>query len=334
MKSNYLKRVLTLVLTGTLMMGTLTGCGGAEKPAETKETETEEATAAEDEDKASGEAEEEKTKTAEEGKKELLVVSFGTSYNESRELTIGGIEGALTEAYPDYEVKRAFTSQIIIDKLLERDGLTIMNVSEALEDAVANGVDTLVVQPTHLMDGFEYTDLAEELSEYEGKFARLALAKPLLIDDADYTEVARALINRTMEYNDGETAICFMGHGTEADSNQAYGKLQQTLRDLGSEVIYIGTVEAEPSFQDVIDTVKATQENGTCVYKRAVLIPLMVVAGDHANNDMAGDEEDSWKSMFEAEGFAVDCVLEGLGQNEEIRQIYVRHTREAIDGLE
>lgn len=290
------KRVLAGIVCLSLLGGLLTGCG------------------------AGG------TKTA--GKTELLVVSFGTSYNDSREKTIGGIENALAKAYPDYELKRAFTSQIIIDKLKERDGIETMNVEEALDDAVENGVKTLIVQPTHLMDGYEYTDLKDALDDYQDKFDAVALAAPLLSSDADYEAVAQAITKKTADYDNGTTAICFMGHGTEADSNKDYAKLQEVLTADGFENYYISTVEAEPSFEDTIELVSSKG-----IYDKAVLLPLMVVAGDHANNDMAGDEDDSWKSMFEAAGFSVECVLEGLGENADIQQIYVQHTQDAIESL-
>ena len=224
------------------------------------------------------------------GEKELLVVSFGTSYNDSRRLTVGGIEGALEAAFPDWSVRRGFTSQIIIDHVRSRDGELIDNVEEALDRAIENGVKTLVVQPTHLMDGFEYNDLADALA-------------------------------------DGETAICFMGHGTEAESNAVYAKMQQVLQDKGCTNVFIGTVEATPSVEDVLGMVQAGS------YKRVVLEPLMIVAGDHANNDMAGDEEDSWKSVFAGAGYEVLCVLRGLGEMEAIQTLFVEHARAAIDTL-
>lgn len=263
-----------------------------------------------------------------EEKKVILVVSFGTSYNDSREITIGGIEGAIEEAFPDYEVRRAFTSQIIIDKLKERDGLEIDNVEEALDRAAADGVTTLVVQPTHLMDGYEYTDLANALEQYKDKFDKVVIGAPLLTEDADYDAVIAAITAHTASYDDGETAICFMGHGTEAASNAVYSTLQDKLDAAGYENYYIGTVEAEPSIDDVLEALNA---KGT--YKKAVLEPLMVVAGDHANNDMAGDEEDSWKTVLTNAGYEVECLIEGLGQLSEIQQIYVQHTQAAIDSL-
>lgn len=270
-------------------------------------------------------------KTAESGVKNhdqvILVVSFGTSYNESREKTIGAVEAAAAEAFPDFEVRRAFTSQIIIDKLKERDNLEIDNVTEALERAVDDGVKTLIVQPTHLMKGYEYTDLMEELEKYEGKFERIALGKPLLSDEHDFRAVAEAIVSETSGFDDGRTAVCFMGHGTEADSNQVYAKLQETLRSMGRDSYYIGTVEAEPTLDDVMAVMKERK------YSRVVLQPLMVVAGDHAVNDMAGDEKDSWKSRLQASGYEVECILRGLGEMEEIREIYIDHIRQASESL-
>ncbi len=258
----------------------------------------------------------------------ILVVSFGTSYNENRDLTIGAIEESVKKAFPDYEVRRAFTSQIIIDKLKERDGLEIDNVEEALDRAVADGIKILAVQPTHLMDGYEYTDLANALKDYEDKFEQVVLGKPLLSSEDDFEAVVKAITEKTSSYDDGQTAICFMGHGTEADSNGVYAKLQEKLKSAGYENYYIGTVEAEPTLDDVRAALK---DKGT--YKKVVLEPLMVVAGDHANNDMAGDEDDSWKSILEGEGYEVECLLEGLGQVEAIQDIYAEHTKAAFDSL-
>lgn len=327
-----MKKRLTVLMTA-LMVGAclVAGCGnnketsGAEEKQEVQNVEqtagTEETETEETENKAT----EEETVA---GNQAILVVSFGTSYNESRDITIGAIENAITDAFPEYEVRRAFTSQIIIDKLKERDGLEIDNVEEALDRAVADGIKTLVVQPTHLMNGYEYTDLADALKDYEEKFDQVVLAEPLLTSDADFDAVINAITEHTASYDDGETAICFMGHGTEADSNVIYAKLQEKVTEAGFENYFIGTVEAEPSLDDVLAAVK---EKGT--YKKVVLEPLMVVAGDHANNDMAGDEDDSWKTAFENEGFEVECLLEGLGQIESIQQIYVEHTKTAVESL-
>jgi len=257
----------------------------------------------------------------------ILVVSFGTSYNESRDITIGAIEGAIEKAFPDYDVRRAFTSQIIIDKLEERDGLEIDNVGEALDRAVEDGVKTLVVQPTHLMDGLEYNDVVDEIAEYADQFEKVVVGEPLLTSDEDFKNVAKAITEATAEYDNGENAICFMGHGTEAESNEIYAKLQDVLTEEGYENYFIGTVEAEPTLEDVLNQVKEGE------YKKVVLEPLMVVAGDHANNDMAGDEEGSWKTEFESAGYEVECLIKGLGEIDAIQQMYVAHTQSAIDSL-
>ena len=237
--------------------------------------------------------------SSEDGKGAILVVSFGTSYNESRDLTIGAIENAIQEKYPDYEVRRAFTSQIIIDKLKERDGLEIDNVTEALDRAVADGITELVVQPTHLMHGFEYTDLQDELEKYTDKFDKVVMGEPLLNSDDDFSRVADVLAEDTADYVDGKTAVVFMGHGTEADSNEIYAQMQGVFDEKELSDYYVGTVEAEPSLDDVIAAIDGKG------YTRVVLEPLMVVAGDHANNDMAGDEDDSWKTILTNEGYEV-----------------------------
>lgn len=262
------------------------------------------------------------------GEKELLVVSFGTSFNDNRQATIGAIEAAMEEAFPDYSVRRGFTSNIIIDHVLSRDGVKIDDVGEALDRAVANGVKTLVVQPTHLMNGFEYTDLEEELATYADSFEKVVLGKPLLTDDSDYEEVIRAITEDTASFDDGETAIVFMGHGTEAESNQIYAAMQDKLTAAGYENYYVGTVEATPSLDDIVAAV------GEKEYKKVVLQPLMIVAGDHANNDMAGDEDGAWKKVFEDAGYEVTCNLKGLGEMEIVQGLFVEHAREAMEGLQ
>lgn len=319
-----LTAVLTAALLGALCMA---GCGDG-KEAEEASAQPKENAGQESDEKQEEEDKEDAQSDSQEGSTAILVVSFGTSYNDSRDLTIGAIEEAIKDAFPDYEVRRAFTSQIIIDKLKERDGLQIDNVEEALDRAVEDGISTLVVQPTHLMDGYEYTDLADALKDYESEFEQVVLGEPLLSSDADFDAVAKAITEKTADYDDGETAICFMGHGTEAESNSIYPKMQETLKAAGYENYYIGTVEAEPTLEDVLTALK---DKGS--YKKVVLEPLMVVAGDHANNDMAGDEEDSWKTILQGEGYKVECILEGLGQIPAIQDIYVEHTRAAVDSL-
>lgn len=257
-------------------------------------------------------------------KKAILVVSFGTSFHESRELTIAAIEKDIAQAFPQYEVRRAFTSQMILDKLKKRDGLVIDNVKEALDRAVADGVKKLVVLSTHFMNGYEYLDLAAMVEEYKDKFDKIRLTEPLLGSAEDFKAVMSAMIEATASFDDGRTAICFMGHGTEADANIVYTRLQKLLTENGYRNYYIGTVEATPSLEDVIARVKEKD-----FYKKVVLQPLMIVAGDHANHDMAGEEEGSWKTAFEKEGYQVECILKGLGQLPAIRKIYNAHAKAA-----
>jgi len=261
------------------------------------------------------------------GDNELLVLSFGTSFNDSRRLTIGAIENSLEEAFPDYSVRRGCTANIIIDHVERRDGIHIDDIDESLKRAVDNGVKNLVVQPTHLMNGIEYDELSAKIASYSDAFDKVVIGEPLLTSDDDFKRVENAIVDWTKDYDDGKTAICFMGHGTEHASNGVYAKMQELLTADGHTNYFVGTVEATPSLDDVIEKVKAGG------YEKVVLEPLMVVAGDHANNDMAGDEEDSWKSAFEAEGFEVECLLRGLGENEEIRKIYVEHAQKAIDSI-
>ena len=200
-------------------------------------------------------------------------------------------------------------------------------MKEALNRAIDNGVKNLVVQPTHLMNGLEYTDLVNELAENSDAFEHVAVGEPLLTSDDDFKTVISAITDATKEYDDGETAICFMGHGTEADSNAVYQKMQDMLKEEGFDNYYVGTVEATPSCEDVIAQVKEGS------YKKVVLEPLMIVAGDHANNDMAGDDDDSWKSQFKAAGYEVTCLVRGLGELEPIQQLFVQHAQAAIDSL-
>lgn len=348
-----MKKPVALLMTAALCATLLAGCGSTNTPAATETAQTESAetavvenettvteetvqtaeeteTEAEDdeEDYTTGDASLDNVRNQDEiGEKELLVASFGTSFNDNRRLTIGAIENAMEEAFPDYSVRRGFTAQIIIDHVERRDGIHIDNMDEALDRAINNGVKTLVVQPTHLMNGLEYEELTGQLAEYADSFEQIAVGEPLLTSDDDFNRVMKAIVEATAEYDDGETAICFMGHGTEAASNEVYGKMQDLLKANGYDNYYVGTVEAEPSLEDVLTTVQAGD------YKKVVLEPLMIVAGDHANNDMAGDEEGSWKTEFENAGYEVTCILRGLGELPEIQQIFVEHAQKAIDSL-
>ncbi|MBO5282279.1 MAG: sirohydrochlorin cobaltochelatase [Lachnospiraceae bacterium] len=326
-----MKKRLAVMLAAALSVCCLAGCGASDAQQETTNGTIQEESMVSEEETSQEETDEqeetgEQTQEQADADTAILVVSFGTSYNDSRDITIGAIEEAIAAAYPQYEVRRAFTSQIIIDILKERDNLYIDNVTEALDRAVADGIKELIVQPTHLMNGYEYTDLARELADYLNRFDKIILAEPLLTSDADFEAVVKAITEKTASYDDGETAICFMGHGTEADSNAVYAKLQDKLDEGGYVNYYIGTVEAEPSLDDVVEALAA---NGG--YTKVVLEPLMVVAGDHANNDMAGEEEDSWKTVLENEGYEVECLIEGLGQIEAIQDIYVEHLKTAVE---
>ena len=340
-----MKKTIAILMSISLLLGLMAGCGSAAGSAEASaassaaEPSVKEESAAEAPEAEAAEEDEENYNTGDAslddprnqdgiGEQELLVVSFGTSFNDSRRLTIGGVESALEAAFPDFSVRRGFTSQIIIDHVKDRDGVVIDNVKEALDRAVDNGVKTLVVQPTHLMSGLEYTDLENELAQYSDAFEKIVVGSPLLTSDEDFQEVAKAIVDATAEYDDGKTAIVFMGHGTEADSNAVYAKMQTVLSDMGAANYFIGTVEATPSLDDVVKMVQAGD------YERVVLEPLMVVAGDHANNDMAGDDEDSWKSVFTAAGYQVEVILRGLGELEDIQKLYVAHAQAAIDSLQ
>ncbi len=257
------------------------------------------------------------------GENELLVVSFGTSYNDNRAATIGAVESAMETAFPDYAVRRGFTSNIIIEHIQRRDGVVIDDVAEALARAKANGVKNLLVQPTHLMNGYEYGDLVKELEACAGDFETVKIGAPLLTTDEDFAAVAQAMVDAAAGYDDGKTAVCYMGHGSEAAANGIYARMQQHLTGSGHDNFFVGTVEAEPTAEDLVKLVKAGG------YERVVLRPMMIVAGDHANNDMAGDGEDSWKSVFTAAGFQVACEVNGLGELEAIQQLLAAHAGEA-----
>ncbi len=250
-------------------------------------------------------------------KKAILVVSFGTSYNDNREKTIGAIEKAVSLAYPDYAVKRAFTSRMVINKLKTRDGIKIDNVDEAMCNLVLEGYGTVIVQPTHVMNGYEYEEMLSLVEPYKGSFEALYLGSPLLTSEEDYTRLAKAVTAEVPETNREDTAVVLMGHGTDHFANSAYAALDYRMKDMGYHNIFIGTVESYPD----LDTVK--RQVTAHKVKKVVLYPLMIVAGDHANNDMAGEEEGSWKRAFEEEGYEVKCVLKGLGEYDAIRRMFV-----------
>ena len=281
------------------------------------------------------------------GENELLVVSFGTSFNDSRVADIKGIEDALQAAYPDWSVRRAFTAQIIINHIQARDGEKIDNMDQALERAVANGVKQLVVQPTHLMHGAEYDEMCAAIDKVRDQFDSVEIAEPMLgevgddatVINADKEAVAKAVVAAALEESGYETtaaakdagvAYVLMGHGTAHVAKVTYSQMATQMAELGYENVFVGTVEGEPEETSCEAVIEAVKNAG---YTTVVLRPLMVVAGDHANNDMAGADDDSWKTMFEAAGFTVNCQISGLGRIADVQALYVAHTKAAIDAI-
>ena len=281
------------------------------------------------------------------GEKELLVVSFGTSFNDSRVADIKSIEDALQEANPDWSVRRAFTAQIIINHIQARDGEKIDNMEQALERAVANGVKQLVVQPTHLMHGAEYDEMCAAIDKVRDKFESVEIAEPMLgevgsdatVINADKEAVAKAVVAAALSESGYEStaaakeagvAYVLMGHGTAHVAKVTYSQMAAQMDKLGYENVFIGTVEGEPEDTSCDAVIAAVKEAG---YTTVVLRPLMVVAGDHANNDMAGADEDSWKTMFEAAGLTVNCQISGLGRIADVQALYVAHAKAAIDAI-
>ena len=281
------------------------------------------------------------------GDNEILVVSFGTSFNNSRAADIKGIEDAIQAAYPDWSVRRAFTAQIIINHVQARDGEKIDNMEQALERAVANGVKQLVVQPTHLMHGAEYDEMCAAIDKVRDKFESVEIAEPMLgevgsdatVINADKEAVAKAVVAAALSESGYEStaaakeagvAYVLMGHGTAHVAKVTYSQMAAQMDKLGYENVFIGTVEGEPEDTSCEAVIAAVKEAG---YTTVVLRPLMVVAGDHANNDMAGADEDSWKTMFEAAGFTVNCQISGLGRIADVQALYVAHTKAAIDAI-
>ncbi len=281
------------------------------------------------------------------GEKELLVVSFGTSFNDSRVADIKSVEDALQEANPDWSVRRAFTAQIIINHIQARDGEKIDNMDQALERAVANGVKQLVVQPTHLMHGAEYDEMCAAIDKVRDQFDSVEIAEPLLgevgddatVINADKEAVAKAVVAAALEESGYETtaaakdagvAYVLMGHGTAHVAKVTYSQMATQMAELGYENVFVGTVEGEPEETSCEAVIEAVKNAG---YTTVVLRPLMVVAGDHANNDMAGADDDSWKTMFEVAGFTVNCQISGLGRIADVQALYVAHTKAAIDAI-
>ena len=354
-KVSKLKKLGIMLIVSGMLMSMLTACGGSKTAAadDTKDNNTTAQTDAQDqtdpdENYETGDASLDDPLNQDEiGDTELLVVSFGTSYNDSRRETIGAIENAIETAFPDYSVRRGFTSQIIIDHVKKRDNVAIDNVAEALNRAIDNGVKNLVVQPTHLMHGAEYDELTAALEGYKDKFESVKIAEPLLgevgadatVINADKAAVAEAITAEAVKdagfdsldaVKEDGTAFVFMGHGTSHTAKVSYSQMQTQMEQLGYDNVFIGTVEGEPEDTSCEAVIEKLKEAG---YKKVILRPLMVVAGDHANNDMAGDDDDSWKSQFEASGAfdSIDTQIAGLGEIQAIQQLYVAHTQAAID---
>ena len=313
-----MKRTLTVLLALLLCMLPLAACSssGEPKPETTGDT-------SQPADASAGESDAAREDV---GKQTILVVSFGTSYPETRALTIEAIEQAIAAAFPDYDLRRAFTSQIIINKLAERDGIEIDNVEQAMQRLVEDGVSKLIIQPTHVMHGYEYEELLAAVAPYADKIENLMIGEPMLAGTQDYDRVVEAVI---AEYAPAEdTALVLMGHGTHHPANAYYAALDYRFKVSGYSNVFVGTVEGYPEVDTVLALVNAAG------YQKVALAPLMIVAGDHATNDMAGDEEGSWKVIFKADGKEVDTILRGLGEIEGIHALYVEHVQAAIDSLE
>ncbi|WFD09886.1 sirohydrochlorin cobaltochelatase [Tepidibacter hydrothermalis] len=292
-----IKKYLALLVSMMLLGGMLAGCSSAAGT-------------------------EEKEVKKDPNKKAILVVSFGTSYADTRKVTIEACEEKLDKAFPDYEMRRAFTSNIIIKKLKERDGIEVDEPTQALEKLKAEGFSEVVVQSLHVMNGAEYDDLTAVVNQYKDDFDKIKMGSPLLTSVQDYKDLVEALKVQIGELEENE-AVVFMGHGTHHYANATYSCLDYMFEDMGVNA-YVGTVEGYPTLDNVINKLKKNN------IEKVKLMPLMVVAGDHANNDMAGDEEDSWKSVLKKEGFVVETYLHGLGENEKVQDMYVNHAKEAM----
>lgn len=262
--------------------------------------------------------------SAREDKPVLLIVSFGTSHNDNRSETIEAVERRLAEANPEYEPRRAFTSRLIASKLRKRDQEHVDNVTQALYRCLADGVKEVLIITTFVLPAFEYHDVLEEIRPFAQVFKKLSISAPLLFEDADFTATREVLVEESAGRNEQDIAYVYMGHGTTHEANSAYRKLQDSFRQAGYENFFVGAVEGEPYIDEVLASVKARN------YKKIVLLPLMIVAGEHAKNDMAGDEEHTWHTRFKAEGYEVECRLEGLGSYPGISEIFLEHASKAV----
>ena len=256
----------------------------------------------------------------------LLVVSFGTSYSETREKTIGAIEHRLEEAYPQYELRRAFTSRMILKVLRERDHIFIDDVKSALQRLIDEGCPNVVIQPTHMMNGEENDRMLADIKKYADKFESCRVGMPILNNIKDYCSLTKAVMSEIPEQHQEKTAVVLMGHGTDHHANSVYAALEYRMHDMGYTNVFVGTVEGYPDIEAVLRKIKAVDAS----IERIVLYPLMIVAGDHANNDMAGDSEDSWKSQFEKAGYQTECKIKGLGEYKGVQELFVNHLSEIL----
>ncbi len=314
------KKILGLILMIATVISAFGGC--SENNSDIKE-----ANAVANEQNTETEVTADNNKKGDINKKAVLVVSFGTSYNESREKTIGSVEKKIASAFPDYDQKRAFTSQTIIDKINQRDGEKIDNVTEAMEKLVDDGYGTLVIQPTHVMNGEEYDEMKKLTSPFEKNFASIKYGKPLLTSSDDYAKVVGAIAKDIPQLADKSNIVVFMGHGTAHFANAAYSALDYRFKAMGYKNALVGTVEGYPDLDKIKTDIAAYSPKP----KKVILVPLMIVAGDHATNDMAGDEEDSWKIQLKKEGYEVECILKGLGEYSGIQDMFVDHCKTAMN---
>lgn len=254
--------------------------------------------------------------------KAILIVSFGTSYEDTRKVTIEAIEHDIEQACPNYPIYRAWTSKMIMAKILKRDGIKVLNVKEAMKQMAADGITDVIVQPTHILNGIENDLMKEDALSYQNSFSSITFGNPLLTTEADNDAVIQALLTEFSDLKPDE-ALVLMGHGTTHFSNSIYAGINYQLQDQGHSNIFLGTVEAYPAMESMLRSVNQYQP------RKVILTPFMIVAGDHAKNDMASDKEDSWRSQFENAGYDVSCILKGLGEYPAIRKLLIKHVQEA-----
>lgn len=307
-----MKKVVLIAMSIFMSVAVLAGCSAKPNAESNKETKTE----SKGNEKSEGN-----------GKKAILVVSFGTSYADTRKVTLDAVEKKIADTFKEYEVKKAYTSKIIRDKLKERDNITVDSPEEALNKLKKEGISEVIVQPLHIIPGSEYDEVKEIITKFENNktFNKLVLGRPILYRTDDY-KVAIKAVKAQLPKLDKNQAVVFMGHGTTHPANSSYALLDYLLKEDGENNVYVGTVEGTPDLQSVIKRLKKDD------IKEVTLMPFMVVAGDHANNDMLGDEADSWKTILKKEGFKVNGYLHGLGENEKIQDIYVSHVKDCING--